>query len=475
MDALAPALDRHGELAGELVAALRDAPVNDWSRHGERISEGRALARRARLEGLRARAGQAFEALRSDLEDVLEDRPGHPTARAGLLRLHEDRARWLESDRAEDEAVHALAAARRYGSTALADASLLLTTVPAQAEVRLQRYVPRVDAPFDLVPVPLDSPYTPLELEALEPGSYLLHLRRPGARHETRVPLLALRGEDVVLRELELPPDEEFDCGEDLGEWVWIPPVRFLAGGDPRATRSEERAYRSTGGFFVQKHEMTFGQYRPFVADLLERGIECVSDSARGTWPAGLPLHVPREATLQGPRWTADEIRAGTERTYFEDDRAAHSLAPVDALHFVTWLDDRARAKGSVWTYALPTGDEWEHAARGADGRSYPWGEAFSWEWTRGGGTPLLKGRGIDRHLAPGCFPVDCSPYGLVDVAGNVREVCADYDEELRLYLVRGGEESFYHEDQFRLAGRTGAMEAEVNWDYGFRLVRRRR
>lgn len=101
--------------------------------------------------------------------------------------------------------------------------------------------------------------------------------------------------------------------------------------------------------------------------------------------------------------------------------------APSQPVVGVSW-DDAARY--CAWVNArLPTEAEWERAARGLDGRPFPWG--WQWDTTRANHGALRADCRDDDdgyvYTAPvGSFPQGASPDGLLDMAGNVMEWVAD-------------------------------------------------
>ena len=109
-----------------------------------------------------------------------------------------------------------------------------------------------------------------------------------------------------------------------------------------------------------------------------------------------------------------------------------------DAQAFCEWLNDLRFAildfrfaneegafvnrKSKIANWRLPTEAEWEHAARGTDGRVFPWGDKWDNERVN------TRESGYGTTTPVGTFPNGASPYGCLDMAGNVWEWTSTLD-----------------------------------------------
>ena len=110
----------------------------------------------------------------------------------------------------------------------------------------------------------------------------------------------------------------------------------------------------------------------------------------------------------------------------------------------VSWND--ARAFCGHYGLRLPSEEEWEFAARGTDGRIFPWGDASPDE---GGARRANYGTnkccaadmtdGYHETAPVGAYPAGVSPFGLNDMAGNVWEWTSSPDGDSGKYVIRGG------------------------------------
>jgi len=177
-------------------------------------------------------------------------------------------------------------------------------------------------------------------------------------------------------------------------EMVYVPAGEFIIGWD-----KENRPVQiSTGAFYVDKYEVTNENYKKFI-------------DATGHRP---PKH---------PGKSKYDIWQGND---YPADLAKHPVVNV------SWEDAAAYARWSG--KRLPSEIEWEKAARGIDGRLYPWGNKFEENRCNAG----AFGR---KGTSPaGSYSNGISPYGCFDMAGNVWEWSSTlYDTKHKWHLARGG------------------------------------
>ncbi|MDY0020351.1 MAG: SUMF1/EgtB/PvdO family nonheme iron enzyme [Anaerolineae bacterium] len=264
-----------------------------------------------------------------------------------------------------------------------------------------------------------------------------------------------------------LPPVDRALAGEalavlgddrDLDTLVGVPAGPFLMGSSDRDEIAQDREKPQhevvLSAFKIGKYPVTNAQYWHFV-----------------------------EAT--GREWWWGEIRP---------ERASHPAGGIswyDAQAYCAWLTQVWREEGKIGAeevVRLPTEAEWEKAARGTDGRIYPWGN--EWDAARCNTSEWV----LDGTTSVGMFPKGASPYGCLDMAGNVFEWTgslwgkerdkpnfkypydsADGRENLEagsdiLRVMRGG--SFLYDLACaRCACRYGGLPFNFGVDVGFRVV----
>lgn len=150
-----------------------------------------------------------------------------------------------------------------------------------------------------------------------------------------------------------------------------------------------------------------------------------------------------------------------------EGNRPVENVNWYESMAFCRWLSAQKSQK-----IRLPTEQEWEKAARGMNGREYPWGNEFEVEY-------LNAEHQLGETSAVGIYPQGKSPYGLMDMSGNVWEWCLNKYEEPQMIsadisdrnrVVRGGSWG-NHSENCRSALRYKRLPHLRNLDQGFRLL----
>lgn len=212
-----------------------------------------------------------------------------------------------------------------------------------------------------------------------------------------------------------------------------------------------DQATVTTDGYAMMRTPVTNRQYAAFV----QATGHAVPDVDPQTW-AGYGLIHPYGRTRRHA-WTSGTYPEG------RGDHPVVMVSHADAVAYADWLSDQT---GQVWR--LPTVVEWEKAARGPDGRMFPWGD--TWDAAR----LNSDDSGPFDTMPVGQFPQGASPYGLLDAAGQVYEWTATRAGAGR-YLVKGGSWDDKGCGICRPAARHGRPEAIKHILVGFRLLRETR
>jgi serine/threonine-protein kinase len=202
-------------------------------------------------------------------------------------------------------------------------------------------------------------------------------------------------------------------------------------------------------GFCIDRLEVTHSDYQ-----------ECVENQHC------TPINWTACVTLQETAGRKSKETGFSRPTWHQDDHPAICVRPVDAADYCRWSGGR-----------VPTSAEWEAAARGTDGRTFPWGSdrpdgtrangcanecTFSW----GQNAPFS-----DPHpfTAPvGSLPAGASPFGAEDMSGNVWEwTFSERDKP----VARGGAWNS-NVDDLKATQEYASVTSETRWNsIGFRCV----
>ena len=165
-----------------------------------------------------------------------------------------------------------------------------------------------------------------------------------------------------------------------------VPAGPFTMGGDPEAynyaSRGTPKVALTLGAFQIGTYPVTVAEYACAV----------------------LAEAVPAPTTAGNVSWAVQQQRL---------DHPVVCVSWGQAMDYAAWL---AQVTGQPWR--LPSEAEWEKAARGTDGRVYPWGN----QWDNARANTNTGGPGTTTAVGAYAEKGDASPYGVHDMAGNVWE-----------------------------------------------------
>jgi len=188
-------------------------------------------------------------------------------------------------------------------------------------------------------------------------------------------------------------------------------------------------------GAILRRHPVTNAEYLAFLDDLAARGL---ADLALRRAPRERSGTVGAEGALiyafDGRKFS---LRPDEDGDVWAPDWPVTMVDWAAAREYAHWV---ASASGLPWR--LPLEAEWEKAARGVDGRFYPWGDHYDASWASNSAS--RPGRPLPSAVT--AFPVDESVYGVRGMAGNMQDWCEDP----------------YSPDGERPAGSDGAEDPDV-------------
>jgi formylglycine-generating enzyme required for sulfatase activity len=297
-------------------------------------------------------------------------------------------------------------------------------------------------------------------------GSYLLILHKKGF-HPVRCPVfIARNGEESV--DATLYRDGEIPAG-----FVQVPAGKFIYQGDKENPYSGPKEIKEIEDCFIAKFPVTCREYLEFLNDVASRDLPQAEKRA------------PRKSATAGVYWPHDgegRFMISTEKWMAEAPEGLKKQASKLEMSPVWWEEDwpvfgvsredlmafsarKTRKTGTLVT--LPHEIPWEKAARGTDGRFFPFGNVEDATFMN---TNLSHENG-QRPTVVDSFSADESPYGAKGLGGNSRDICLNDPGEKYVgwRLARGGGWTSAGIDH-RSAFRSGSLSSDVDYGNGGRV-----
>ncbi len=330
---------------------------------------------------------------------------------------------------------------------------LSIDTLQMGAEVKISRYT--IASSMMTVEDPLCVSNFPISRMELPTGSYIVEITCRGCR-DVKYPVFIVRNKHWT-GSVKLYKDEEIGEG-----FCYIPSGPFIFGGDGTARNGKERQVIELPDYFISKYPVTMKEYMEFINDR--------------EW------HSSQDARKKSPRISS--VRHKKDDIYWiqncngifsipDVDKQGHkwdvnwpvfSISWNDAAEYCRWL-----SKKEDRYFSLPTEYEWEKAARGVDGRVFPWGNYEEHSFCNN----IQSWERDAKPLRVGEKPFDKSVYGVMDMAGNVHDWCEDWFDENETYkVIRGGAWDCPLESS-RCAYRFYNYPLSTVANFGFRVVHR--
>ncbi|MET0592525.1 MAG: SUMF1/EgtB/PvdO family nonheme iron enzyme, partial [Polyangiaceae bacterium] len=376
-------------LSEEVARLERDVPAWD---NGPRKEQLQRTTRE--IESLRAQEAASFSEAVLAFEESLAHVPTDDSVRRDLAELYLGRFQAAVAAHDESDKLYFESLVRKHdpdGTMAQRLDARGSIIIQAQTDARLRRYVER---DFRLVVgEPLAEGSKSLIALALEPGSYVIEAG------DVRFPVAIQPGDELRVKVPSFPSDPAF---------IHVPGGPFRSGGDDLAPGCLPARILELPSFAIHRFPITNREYLAWLMSL------SAEERAR---------HVPRRSPDGG--WFMDP----REPVLPAGDPLFHPDAPVVAISY-----DDANRFSVDHGWRLPTELEWEKAARGVDGRIFPWGNRFDATFCK-----MRDSRAGGPSPEPiGSFTADESPYGVRDMAGGSRDwTSSTLGGEMR--VVRGG------------------------------------